>query len=66
MQSTRLQAEKFPTCHRSGQGAEEDKEVPGRGPPQQDNRLVSPVRARGGATNGRTGCLGGRMPMGSS
>lgn len=61
MQSTRLQAEKFPSCHHSGQGAE-NREVPGRGPPQEDSRPVSPVRARGGAANGRTGAWVGGCP----
>lgn len=50
--------ERLPSCHRAGQGAE-DKEVPGRGPPQENSRLVSPVRARGGATNGRGAWVGG-------
>ena len=65
VQSTRLQAKEFPSCHPSGQGAE-NKEVPGRGPPQEDSRLVSPVRARGGGNRCAGGCLDGRMPLGSS
>lgn len=53
------------SLHVTIQGAE-NKEVPGRGPPQEDSRLVSPVRARGGAKEWTDGCLGGRMPLGSS
>lgn len=41
------------------------RRYPGGGPPQEDSRLVSPVLARRGATNGRTdGSLGGHMPIG--
>lgn len=63
MQSTRLQAEKSPSRHHSGQGAE-NKEYPGGGPPQEDSRLVSPVLARRGGNEWTDGRLGGQMPMG--
>lgn len=42
----------LPSCHPSGRGAA-NEEVSGRGPPQENGRLVSRVRAREGAVNGR-------------
>lgn len=63
MQSTRSQAEKSPSCHHSGQGAE-NKEVPGRGAATrgQPSCLAGAGSQRGNEWTG--GSLGGQMPMG--